>query len=775
MLSFAPPIRLIAGHPVFADHQDAGLFHVLPAGPGLSETADGTPAFGLMRYLGDGPDGGAVTGGFLSLTTRLTVPAAAQAEIATRLADELARPVRLSLPLFDDGLVELILLGRNSAGGQQAGGTQAGGAQVDSPFHVMTLGSGRPSMAGANTANFQIALNHDAAVFVEAGVGDPTLPALVIYRMALSGLQPAYRVRVTGDLSRLENELASRFRANLYYARADIAAQTRDALTDADVQVDTVIMDGEAASDAAAAEQAVLDWITETFFDPAFGADPPPPAPGIVESIAGSVTELIDTMMPGASFTLKLHRDTDIRQVDAVLNRTTVRRRDLVFQATLGQELYTYRVDADGVERPEWPALRDRLIGGVNISSIPRREIRLGVMDRFASDGLTAVEIEIALPDPAGGPDLSPAGFIFHDAAARDVYAVNLLGAPAALLTDPCRYRLRCHYDPGSPFGQRPAETGPWVSSRASELIVDPRVDGPYRLRAPAIAVAPGFPFAQFAQVSVDLRRMEDGVETQRDGLALTPDAPAASWTFRGHGADPQRFDYRLQFERPMSQGGPVVTDWRTESGLRLTLPDPLPHRRRVSVFVALPWAEVTMAFLELRYEDPANRLLIDERVNLGADQPVVERDYAIADPAVTRLGYRLTALLPGRGFVQGDWRDTDDTTISVGRELVDMRVVRFRALGLPLAQYRLSEMRITAEALGSDGTRRHEHRISIQGDRTGTDLGAWSFPRFAPEVARLRIRVDWRDLNGFPNDTGWRDWNRDLVLLRVPDMVFQA
>lgn len=764
MLSFAPPIRLIEGHPVFADHDNAALFHVLPAGPVLAQAPGGDPAFGLMRYLGDGPNGTALAGGFLSLATELAVPALAQQRIQQRLSDELGRPVRLSLPLFDDGQVELTLLGQ----------TQGGAVVPGNSLEVTVLGSARPSMAGVNTASFQIALNAAAAAFIEAGAGDPTLPALVVYRMALSGLHPAYRISVSGDLSRLDRELDARFRANVYYVRADIAAQTRDALSDADVRVDTVIMDGQAADDAAAAERAVLDWITETYFDPAYGTTPPP-APNLVDSIAGSVTDLFDTLMPGASFKLKSRRESDLRQIDAVLNRTTVRRRDLVFQATLGHELHARRVDGNGAERPDWPALRDRMIGGVNIASIPRREVRVGVLDRFASDGLFAIEVDIALPDPDGTGDLHTETFVFHDAAERQLYAVNLLDAAPALLTDPYRYRLRCHYDPGSDFGQRPSETGPWVEGRAGELIVDPRVDGPYRLRQPVIGVAPGFPFAQFPQVTVDLRRMEDGVETQRGMLALTPDQPESAWTFRGHGDDPQAFEYRLQFERPVPQGGPVAMDWRTEPGLRITLPDPLPHRRRATFFAALPWAEVTMAFLEVRYDDPANGVRIDERIPLSADQPLIERDYAIADPAVAALTYRLTALMAGRGFVQGDWRETTDTTIALGRELVEFRAVRFRAVGLPLSQHRLSQMEIRAEALGSDGTLRHQHRITVSGDQAGTDLGTWTFPRFAPEVAGLRIKVDWRDANGFPNGSGWTDWTRDLVLIRVPQMTFQA
>ncbi|UXU76509.1 MULTISPECIES: hypothetical protein [unclassified Paracoccus (in: a-proteobacteria)] len=766
MLSFAPPIRLIAGHPVLADHDRADLFHVLPAAPALALAANGDPAFGLMRYLGDDAGGAALAGGFLSLATELTVPDGVQALIRQQLADQIGRVVQLSQPLFDDGQVELVLLG-------QASGADPG--SNPGPFQVDVLGSARPAMAGRNAASFQVALNHTAAAFIEAAVGDPTLPALVIYRMALTGLQPGYRIQVNGDLSRLQDELDARFRANVYYLRADIARETRLAMAAAGVRVDTVVMDETAQDDAAAAERALLDWITDSFFDP----QPVPPAPagpaaGLVDGLLGGVAELFDTLMPGASFKLKSRRTEDLRQVHAVLQRTLARRRDLVFQATLGAELNARRIDETGVERADWPSLRDRLIGGVNIAAIPRREIRLGIMDRFASDGLAAVELDIALSAPDAAVPLHPRTVVFHDANQQHLYAVNLLDQPARLLTDPYHYRLRCHYDPASAFGPRPTEEGPWTQGRAGELIVDPRVDGPYRLRAPLLAVTPGFPFAQFPQVSIDLRRVEDGVETQRGALLLRADTPEARWIFRGHGAQPERFQFRTRFERPMPEGGPVISDWQDETGLRITLPDPLPHRRRATFFVSLPWAEVGLAFLEIRYDDDANGLHIDERVTLSSDQPVVDRDYAVADPALDRLQFRLTALILGRGFVQGDWRETTDTTIVLGRELVEMRAVRLRVLGLPLAAHGLAQLRLSAEAIGPGAVSLHPHSVLVDADRTDGDLGVWSFPRFVPPVSGLRVRADWRNADGFPDSTGWQGLDRDLALFRVPQMRFQ-
>ncbi|MFT4150795.1 MAG: hypothetical protein QM656_11425 [Paracoccaceae bacterium] len=755
MLSFAPPLRIIAGHPVFSDHLDPALFHVLPDRPRLGDGAVGLPDFHLTRFLGDGAGGQVLAGGFLSLGTRLAIPADHMTAIRDRIEDETGRPARLTPALFDEGRVELVLLGQ--------------GADTRSPFGVTVLGSGMPSMAGTNTATFQVQLDHPAAAFVEACIGDPVLPALVIYRMALTGVEPAYSIRIDADWSAVKHQIDSRFRANVYYARADVQTGLREAAQAAGLRVQSVVMDQGSAPDAAAAEKAMLDWITGSFFDPAHGADPPAPGGGLVEQIAGSMGDLIETLMPGASFRLKEVREEDLRRMAATLDRSTARRRDLAFQATLGAELHDLRIDDRGQERPDWPATRDRLVTGVNIAGLARREVQVGVTDRFASDGLSAVEIDLRLVDPATGAGRNERTLAFHDAADREIWAVNLLGEDPALLTLPYDYRLRVHFDPASPFGALPATEGPWAQGRAPELVADPRIDGPYRLCAPVIGVMPGFPFAQFPQVLLDLRKGAD----QSAMLALTAETPEIRWTFRGTGAGAAEFDWRVTYDRPAAQGGPVVRDWETTAATRLTLPDPLPDRRQATFFADLPWPEVMTATLEVRMDDPARGRILDERIPLTADAPLIGRDYAVPAGSTAPLMFRLAALVRGRGLVQGDWRETGDTIIPLGRDLFEMRAIRFRVLGLPLAGHRLSQLSISAEALAPDGARLHDFRAERRAADTAGDLGIWSFPRFAPAVARLRLRADWRDPDGFPGDTGWIDWTRDLALFRLPQREF--
>ena len=768
MLSFAAPIHVIGGYPVFADSERRDLYHILPKAPKLTLTDNGDPAIALSRFLGDADDGSALAGGFLSLTTELVVPDADRAAVSLQLAEVLGREVQLSSAAWDDGSVELVLLGENPASDDD-----------ESPFSVDILGAGRPSLAGQNTAGFQVTLDHNAASFLEQSIGDHTLPALVLYRLKLSGMQPGFRVEVDADWHRVYKNLETQFKANVYYVRADLEAKIKKTLLDSDVRVKTTVFDGDQQAEAEAAEKALLDWVTGTFFDPAYGHEPPPPPSplgGIMDQIQNSIFDVMDTLVPGASFKLKLIKEDETRRFSARIDRSMARQRELVFQASIGSVVHGFRIDPDtGDERDTWPDLRDRLITGANITAIPRREVVHGVMDRFESDGIAAIEVDLALPHPETGELMHQGTEIFRDAATRKTWAVNLLDEPTAFLTNPYRMRARVHFDPASRFGAQSSRESEWTDGQVADLLIDPRMLGIYDLTAVSVGLDPSFPFSQFSRVVVEFRRAEDdGTISQTGQIVLTAEAPLQNWIFRGFGDDPRAYEYRVTYQRLTAEGGPIVLDWAPSTQARLNLPDPAPHRRRLSVFVALPMDGVMRAFVEIRYDDDDNGMHIDERIDITPDTFALDRTYAIADPEKQRLSYRLTIFAPASfGLVQGDWRETDDTRIVIDEALFKERNIRFRALGLPSESHAVVDLKITGQALAADGAVIDEKIIDVARDKTGTHLGAWSFRMRDPDVDRLRIRADWRSPSGFSDAIDWRELDGDLVVFRLPQKSF--
>lgn len=767
MLSFAAPLFVIGGYPVFADTENPSLFHVAPKAPQLALDASGDPAFALARYLGDADDGSALVGGFLSLQTELSVPDAAQDMIRQTLTEQLGRDVRLSPVGFDDGSVELVLLGES-------------GEESESPFEVEILGTGRPSLVGQNTAAFQVMLDHRAAAFLDATIGDPTLPALIVYRLKLSGMQPGFRVEVDADWHRVYKNLESQFKANVYYVRADLEAKIKKTLQDADVRIKTTVFDGDQQSEAEAAEKALFDWITQTFFDPAYGQEPPAPgagvAGGILNEVKNSIFDVVDTLVPGVSFKLKFMKEEETRRFSARIDRSMARQRNVVFQASLGGVIHGFRVDPDtGDERDTWPALRDRLITGANIAGIPRREVVHGVMDRFASDGIAAVEVDLALTDMETGELVHQGSEIFRDASDRKTWAVNLLDEPRDYLTQPYQMRTRLHFDPASDFGALDSMQSDWATGQVADLLIDPRMVGLYDLIEVEAGVDPSFPFAQFSRVTVEFRRKEDdGTISQTGQVSLTAEKPFSPWVFRGHGAEPRLYEYRVTYHRLTAEGGPIILDWAPSTQARLTLPDPAPHRRHLSLFVGMPMDGIMRAFVELKYEDAKNGVVIDERINLSADTFVVDRVYAIADPEQQAISYRLTVFAPASlGLVQGDWRETEDTRIVIDETLFQERNIRFRAIGLPTADHDMTDLKITGEALTATNEIAASKVINVADDLSGSHLGAWSFRMKEPDVTHVRVRADWRTKNGFTGEVDWQDVDSDLVVFRLPQKSF--
>ena len=749
MLSLGPAIDVISGFPVFRDHEARDRVYVAPRAPEIGLDAAGLPALALTRYIGSG----SLEGGFLTLGVELPTPDAVIAEIEELFSGREGRPVRAERVVFDTGQAELILLGQGGAV-----------AAPPSGLDVTVLGSGAASVVTPHTAAFLPVLNNAAAELLEQALDAPALPALVTYTMEITGLRPAFRIKIDADWSQIREEMEGQFKLNVYYVRADVETALRELIQSSAVRISSTVLDSDSAEEAAEAEREAMRWMTDVFFEPATSGTADR-QPSIGEQVTEGVLDLVDALVPGASLKFRHVQETDLRRFAAQIDRTVAVRRRLTFQGSLGASLERFRLDAQGAPHPEWPALRDRLVVHANLQGTPRRVVELGVQDRFAEHGLAAVVLEAELTDPATGDVVARTVDAFHDDADRRRWEIPLLGLPRTLMFEPYRYRVSVHFAEAGAFGGHPPVEGDWLEGRTPELVVEPAQAAPYAMRTVRVMVAPGFPFAQFPQVHAELRR-RDGDALQQSSVVLSAGTPEAQWRFRGHGEDATTFEFRCTYPRPAALGGAIETDWTLADTPVLPLPDPLPALRRASFFVSLPWERLQFAFLEVRYDDAEGRRTVDERITLSAASPVVEREYAVADMALQRLLFRLSVFAPGLGLVQGDWRETEDSTVVIGPELFEARLIRFRAVGLPLAGHGLASGRIEAEALGGTDAVVAAHAIDLTAD--GVALTDWSFPA-AAKPKRLRVRATFRDADGFFNRLDWQDVTRDLVLLRLP------
>ncbi len=773
MLSFASPIRMIEGHAVFSDSADPDLFYVAPRMPRIALDDDGQPLFSLTQYMdlngdnADDPDGEeAIWGGFLSLTTTLGLETERLNLIHENLRAELGENVHIMPVPFHDGDVRLMLLGQESTEQPEDDHAPPGDEPSSEVFDLDILGSGKPALDGQGRASFQISMNGKAAAFLSQAMGNDTMPALINYTMAIEGLRPAFKVKITADWSKVYKELQQKFKANVYYVRADLENTLKETFENANVKIETIVEDADSADEAAAAEKALLDWALGTFFKPSHTNGNQ--QANLISGLADGLGGLIDSLMPGVSLTLKNLREEEVKTFNARLDRVIAEKRILPFDGTLGWVLKGFRVDEDGNELPEWAALRDRLIHRVDIPGDPRLNVDLSLVDRFQPDGLGAVVVDVARQKD--GEFVNQKQFRFDNAGQTFAYSVSLLNEAPGALGEPYYYRVRAVFDPASNFGQSADSNGPWIESRSHNLRIDPRRDAGYDLTTVSVFCEPGFPFQQFEEIALELRvpvqnAAGDEQYAQHQRLLLNAQKTEANWPFRT--ARPENgaiYEARVTYLKPPGSGENIVTDWERRADAMLTIVNPAAAARRVNIINNLPWDTLSFASLEIKYDDDENDIHLSEQIQLDAATRMIQRSYAIARDDRQALLYRLTALFLNGQFLVGDWRETGGTTLVIGPSLVRERHIRFFLRGGPIADRGLRTIHLDLEALDANDQAVQEARRTLEVGDTGFET--WSFPLGDTPEKRIRVKAKFIQEDGFSQSTSWQITKRDLVII---------
>jgi hypothetical protein len=782
VLSLAPPYHQIGSYSLLPDHADPRRWYVLPTAPTLARTPDDLPAFSLVQYLGGGAGAAKVAGGLLTLTTELTVPEDVLESLRAKLGQAVghsAAELELMPVFFDSGTVELIALGQASA---PAAPGDTSPPNIQSPFDIKILGSGRASLGGRNTATFQLMLDEQAAELVDKALDAPDLPMIATYRLSFAGLRPSFNIVVEADWTRVYRSLQQQLKANLYYVAADVQQQISKAVEDSGVKIDVTVL-GAGEQETAAAERArkqLTDWVLERLFTPMANAQAAT-ANAIGDAIGGVVSGLVRTIVPGVSYSLKVMNDEQLRTLSARMNEAVAERREVLPQGTLGLLLRQLRLDEQGRVRPDWPALRSRLVSQINLDGFPRLEVQVASEDRFEGDGLAEVRVELARVDASGTPADPMKTVALRSAAEKEAYVVNLLGQGTGHLgTGPdfarlYQYRLDVQFDPAGPFGPHEVAGGEWQMGRAAELVVEPRTV--YGVQDVQVSAAPSFPFAQFPQVTAELLYEEAGTAPQSGRVELTVTQPSGSWRFRyflppgraetGQALQPPPYTVRLTYHRPGSAGGPLTPPPQRWSDDYFSVPDPLPTKRLLNLFVSLPWADLLTAFVQLRYRDGPSGTAFDEQIDLNAATPYLRRDYPIAAGGTQALSYRLTLLTTGGSLLEGSWRDTLDDRLVIDRRLVERRAVRVQCVGGTLKDTKLREVRVQLQRRDAQGEAKEETELTfLRG--TPPAPATWEVLLGDPPVKTVFYSAVFIDESGFVTRTPWAASDADLLVVQL-------
>ncbi|MET0789213.1 MAG: hypothetical protein ABWY33_08225 [Cellulomonas sp.] len=765
MLALSPPYPVVDGYALLPDHADPGLWYVLPSAPQLA-VRDGIPALSLTQYLGQGAGAAKVSGGILSLTTQLFVPPDVLEALPARLADVrgvAGSALRVVPAPLDTGTVELVVLGQTSTPPTE------GSAAPGGTFEVRFAGGGRPSMGGTQDATFQLVLNEAAAEMIGACLDLPEQPVIVTYAMTFAALRPAFTIDIHADWAKIYSSLKTKLTTNAWYVAADVETAITSAFEESGLRIDTVV-EGTGEGARAAAERTrtqLTDWVLDKLFQPMI----PPPSTGeqvaaVVDDVVSSLTRAI---IPGASFRLKAVDESSVRRMDLRARERVAEVRDLRPQGTLGGLLNALRVDEKGEVRPTWPAVRQHLVQQVELSGFPRLEVGVEVVDRFASDRLRSVQVEVARAplDPAAEPAVD-AELTFTAPGQHKDWVVNLLEeAQRETVWDrPYVYRVSADFDPSSPVRPPGQAVSAWRTRQSTDLVVDPREA--YAVTDVTVTVAPLFSFALFPAVTVELRPGSAAAAPATARVQLDADHPLQHWSFASL-PDDVSYSSRATYHRPPEAGGDVVSPWSSAVEPFCSLPDPMPEKLTVTFFVDLPWAELAAALLQVRYQDEAAGVRYpEETVRLGADTPNVSRTYSIAAGGSRSVAYRLTLQPLVGALVDGSWRAATDDRVIVDRRLVEERQVQVKVLG-SLAEQKL--LRATLRLEVRDPADQHVRASADLALVPGAEQAAatpFAYRLGDPPVRQVWWQLTTVDVNGFVAAQPWGSGTSDLLVVDV-------
>ncbi|GAA4036376.1 hypothetical protein GCM10022247_72650 [Allokutzneria multivorans] len=245
----------VDGVQVFADHADPAQFWYLATQVRLGRGTDGGPAFSMIKYRPAVAEGGVRGGGFLMFQSEVVLPPATRSRIMARLAAKVPSGTpKLAPAQVDSGSVRCLALNLEGSGGTTA---------PPGAFAPVTrvLGATKPSMLGAQTAAFSLALDQEGATILQQAFEKAATPIGVIYDFEYSALTPEMRIEITADFERIYTHFSAGVEAQLYWVRAGIEAGFEKLVQDGAISVK--VTDFTGATNQAEREKWALDFFKD--------------------------------------------------------------------------------------------------------------------------------------------------------------------------------------------------------------------------------------------------------------------------------------------------------------------------------------------------------------------------------------------------------------------------------------------------------------------------------------------------------------------------------
>ncbi|MBX9401656.1 hypothetical protein K4L06_10050 [Lysobacter sp. BMK333-48F3] len=652
MLLLDSRTREINGISVFPDHADPEQWYYMPTAPHLTTVRDPALGIDVPQFLLIGFRGDAGTGGFLNFDCNVGASAKQIDDLAREIAnaENLRNKPRIAPVPLEDGSVRLLMLGKASG---DTAATPGGGPQ----FVLKIDQAAKPALYGNNQAAFSVRLDQDGYTVMEQCLEGEILPVAVIYSLDFLGLRPAYNINLKIDWDRVQKHMDESFSGGNIFFSTEIGKAVDELVEKRAIvlESDTFVAESEDTKgiidrrDAALAQ--VRNMVTDAFFQPSL----PPWSPekkndferGLeaigkfaAESSARAAGGPIGALMPSFSYKRMDYKRVDRKKLNVNFSERVAIKRSIHPQGHLAALFKTVR---DG------NVPRERLVKQISLDNDFFKKRRVKVISRadLAGDDIGSINVRVRYGDKAQnallGANAGEASFewlsqLERGAMKREVqveYEVNFKGVDAA---------------------ERPTKlkSKPQVFD-VENIEVVPR--DLYAINTVPV-LAENYPWDRYSSVDVFLRYRDPANKiNQNDMVRLTKDAPAGSWKM--FMIDLAKTGYQVRLVHHAISGPDKVVDWADLDEPQVTVRNPFPTRRVLQVVPNFNWSEVQEVFVDLRYADRANDVLIEQPMSF--QEGTASQTFAVdmRNPDIKAVFYSVSILYK-------DGRDVEEIPESV-------------------------------------------------------------------------------------------------------------
>jgi len=278
----------------------------------------------------------------------------------------------------------------------------------------------------------------------------------------------------------------------------------------------------------------------------------------------------------------------------------------------------------------------------------------------FQRIGLVSAHVSLDYGSPADPAHLKHGDFIF-DAQNHSQQAWNVF--MDSRLDTTYRYGVEYHFDPAADwdadefsYACEPRSTedrslflNPFETISLVEVKVLPNQLDPVLI----------------ASTDVHLSWIGDNGQTRERVLSVTPGGSAQTWRVRRR--DPTRRDYTWRLVHRLKDGSTRETDPTTTTATTLPVDDPFVRPLEIDFLPLFDPNATSMAFVDVRYDDPDNRYHREERIELtGASRAPVHLHMPVINADRRGISYRITLVGSDNSLKQSSFVDTTDTLIGV-------------------------------------------------------------------------------------------------------------